>query len=98
MCASGSPWSSMTGAALGFDWANRHHEAVKGIAYMEAIVRPQNWDHWDKIGPGLRPILQAMRSEAGEAMVLRDNLFVERVLPAAVLRALSVVGMAGYRR
>jgi haloalkane dehalogenase len=43
------------GSALGFDWANRHREAVKGIAYMEAIVRPQAWDHWDKIGPGLRP-------------------------------------------
>ena len=36
------------GSALGFDWANHHREAVKGIAYMEAIVRPQSWDHWDK--------------------------------------------------
>jgi len=33
------------GSALGFDWANRQREAVKGIAYMEAIVRPQGWDH-----------------------------------------------------
>ncbi len=38
------------GSALGFDWANRHREAVKGIAYMEAIVGPQDWDHWDKFG------------------------------------------------
>jgi len=30
------------GSALGFDWANRHREAVRGIAYMEAIVRPQS--------------------------------------------------------
>jgi haloalkane dehalogenase len=65
---------------------------------MEAIVRPQTWDHWDKIGPGLRPVLQALRSEAGEAMILRDNLFVERVLPEAVLRTLSVEEMAAYRR
>src|SRR6266478_6100143 len=63
------------GSALGFDWANRHREAVKGIAYMEAIVRPQALDHWDKMG--LRPVLQALRSEAGEAMILRDNLFIE---------------------
>ena len=27
------------GSALGFDWANRHRDAVAGIAYMEAIVR-----------------------------------------------------------
>jgi haloalkane dehalogenase len=42
-----------SGSALGFDWANRHREAVKGIAYMEAIVGPQRWDHWDKFG--MRP-------------------------------------------
>ena len=28
------------GSALGFDWANRNPAATKGIAYMEAIVRP----------------------------------------------------------
>ena len=60
------------GSALGFDWANRHREAVKGIAYMEAIVGPQGWDHWDKMG--MRPALQALRSEAGEAMVLQRQL------------------------
>src|SRR5215831_16337171 len=64
------------GSALGFDWANRHREAVKGIAYMEAIVRPQGWDHWDAIGPNMRSVLQSLRSEAGETMVLQDNFFI----------------------
>jgi haloalkane dehalogenase len=86
------------GSALGFDWANRHREAVKGIAYMEAIVRPQTWDHWDKLGPGLRPALQALRSEAGEEMILHDNFFVEQLLPQAVLRTLSAPELAEYRR
>ena len=31
------------GSGLGFDWANRHREAMKGIAYMEAIVMPMTW-------------------------------------------------------
>jgi haloalkane dehalogenase len=84
------------GSALGFDWANRHREAVKGIAYMEAIVRPQTWDHWDKMN--MRPLLQALRSEAGEEMILRDNLFIEKVLPGAILRTLSDEEMAQYRR
>jgi haloalkane dehalogenase len=84
------------GSALGFDWANRHRAAVKGIAYMEAIVRRQGWDHWDPMG--MRPALQALRSAAGEAMVLRDNFFVEQILPKAVLRTLSVEEMAQYRR
>jgi haloalkane dehalogenase len=86
------------GSALGFDWANRHRAAVKGIAYLEAMVRPQGWDHWDKLGSGLRSVLQALRSEAGEALVLRDNYFVEQVLPAGVLRPLSAAELAEYRR
>src|SRR6516165_512710 len=84
------------GSALGFDWANRHRQAVKAIAYMEAIVGPQYWDHWDKFG--MRPALQALRSEAGEAMVLRDNFFIEQILPKAMLRTLSAEEMSEYRR
>jgi haloalkane dehalogenase len=84
------------GSALGFDWANRHREAVKAIAYMEAIVQPQGWDHWDIMN--MRPALQALRSEAGETMVLRDNFFIEKILPGAILRTLSAEEMNQYRR
>ena len=84
------------GSALGFDWANRHRDAVKGIAFMEAIVAPQGRNHWDKMG--MRQALETLRSEAGEAMVLQDNFFVERILPGAILRTLSVEEMAEYRR
>jgi haloalkane dehalogenase len=83
------------GSALGFDWANRHREAVKGIAYMEAIVGPLQWNDLGKFG--MRPTLQALRSQAGEAMVLRDNFFVEQFLPKGILRTLSVEEMAEYR-
>jgi haloalkane dehalogenase len=69
---------------------------VKGIAFMEAIVRPQGWDHWDKIN--MRPALQALRSEAGEQMILRDNFFIEKILPGAIMRTLSAEEMAQYRR
>ncbi len=83
------------GSALGFDWANRHREAVKGIAYMEAIVRPMRWDEWN---PDARPIFEAFRSPAGEEMILDKNLFIERVLPGSVLRGLTEEEMAVYRR
>jgi haloalkane dehalogenase len=84
------------GSALGFDWANRHREAVKGIAFMEAIVAPQGRDHWDKMA--MRPALEALRSTAGEAMVLQNNYFIEEILPKAILRKLSADEMAEYRR
>jgi haloalkane dehalogenase len=84
------------GSALGFDWANRHREAVKGIAFMEAIVAPQGADHWDNMG--MRSALTALRSEAGEAMVLQNNYFIEEILPKAIVRKLSDEEMAEYRR
>src|SRR5215471_1417452 len=84
------------GSGLGFDWANRHREAVKGIAFMEAIVRPQGWDHWDVMK--MRPFLEALRSDAGEKMVLQENFFIEKIVPGAILRTLSAEEMAEYRR
>ncbi len=83
------------GSALGFHWANRHREAVKGICYMEGIVRPVSWDEWPEAARG---VFQGFRSEAGENMVLENNVFVEKVLPGSILRDLSQAEMDVYRR
>jgi haloalkane dehalogenase len=84
------------GSALGFDWANRHRDRVRGIAYMEAIVRPvASWDEWS---PSATPIFQGFRSDKGESMILERNMFVERVLPGSVLRKLTEAEMTEYRR
>lgn len=83
------------GSALGFDWANRHRDAVLGIAYMEGIVRPVSWEEWPEAARG---VFQGFRSSAGEEMVLEKNIFVERVLPGSILRELSDEEMAVYRR
>ncbi|MGI9590964.1 MAG: haloalkane dehalogenase, partial [Myxococcota bacterium] len=84
------------GSALGFDWARQHPDAVKGIAYMEAIVCPiESWDDWPE---SARSIFQGLRSEAGEEMVLEKNLFVEAILPGSILRKLDDAEMAAYRR
>jgi haloalkane dehalogenase len=84
------------GSALGFDWANRHRDRVRGIAYMEGIVRPMaGWDEWSAAAT---PIFQGFRSDKGEAMILDRNMFVERVLPGSVLRKLSEAEMTEYRK
>lgn len=82
------------GSGLGFHWANRHRDRVEGLVYMEAIVLPIAWSDWPEDARG---IFQGMRSEAGEAMVLEKNVFVERILPASVLRKLSDEEMEAYR-
>ena len=83
------------GSALGFDWANRHRDAVAGIAYMEALVRSASWREWPDAIEGL---FRGFRSDAGEGMVLEKNIFVDRVLPGSVLRGLSDEEMSVYRR
>jgi len=83
------------GSALGFDWANRHRDVVKGIAYMEGIVRLVSWAEWPEAARG---VFQGFRSEAGEEMVLEKNTFIERVLPGSIMRELSAEEMEVYRR
>src|SRR5208283_3929591 len=83
------------GSALGFHWANRHRAAIKGIAYMEAIVAPLHWDDWPAAA---RNMFQALRGPGGGGMILEKNVFVERILPASVLRPLSAAEMEAYRR
>ncbi|MEX1036088.1 MAG: haloalkane dehalogenase [Sneathiella sp.] len=84
------------GSALGFDWAYQNQSAMKGIAYMEAIVQPiSSWDDWPETA---RNIFQAFRSPAGEELVLEKNIFVERVLPTSIIRKLEEEEQREYTR
>jgi haloalkane dehalogenase len=82
------------GGGLGFDWAAQHPEAVRGIAFTETIVNPLLWADWPRDG---KKIFKAMRGPDGEAVVLGKNVFVERILPASVLRGLSPEAHERYR-
>lgn len=83
------------GTALGFDWARQNAEKVAGIAHMEGIVMPvPDWEAWPEAARG---VFQGMRSEAGEAMVLDKNVFVERILPGSTLGGIGEADMAVYR-
>tara|TARA_B110000444_G_C18804336_1_gene579125 strand:+ start:763 stop:1668 length:906 start_codon:yes stop_codon:yes gene_type:complete len=82
------------GSALGFYWAQQHPEDIRGIAYMEGITCPLNWEDWPE---GARGIFQGFRSEKGEDLILNRNMFIEAVLPSSVLRELGEEEMAHYR-
>jgi haloalkane dehalogenase len=84
------------GSALGFHWAHQNPDAIKGIAFMEAIVAPI--PTWEGFPEGAREVFQGFRSAAGEDMVLQQNVFVEQVLPGAIIRDLSDAEMNEYRR
>ena len=83
------------GSALGFHWSRLHPQQVRGIAYMEGIVMPvPSWDDWPEKARG---IFQGFRSQKGEDLVLKRNLFIEAVLPNSILRKLSEEELAVYR-
>lgn len=82
------------GGALGFHWARRNASRIAGIAYMETIVQAMSWDDWPD---DARSIFQGFRSPKGEELVLEKNFFVEKVLPASVLRGLTPREMEVYR-
>ena len=59
---------------------------------MEGIVRPfRSWDEWPQ---ATRAFFTGQRSDAGEKMILEQNLFVEYLLP---LRGISADAMEVYR-
>jgi haloalkane dehalogenase len=82
------------GTGVGFLWAMRHPAAVKGVAYMEGIVKPVSWRDWPESAVG---IFKGFRSDKGEDLILNRNMFIEGVLPSSVIRPLSNTEMDAYR-
>ena len=82
------------GGPLGFDWAYRHQDQIKGIVYMETLVQPVSWDDWPEIR---RDLFRQFRSPKGEELVLRDNFFLETI-QTRMVRNLTEKEMDTYRQ
>lgn len=84
------------GSALGFDWARRHPDRVRGIAYTEAILGSMPYS---ALPPPAADFFRRLRSAEGEKMVLEDNVFLERMLgPGGNMVTLPPDVCAEYRR
>ena len=83
------------GGGIGFDYAMRHPENVRGIAFMEAVMRPTRWEDAGVIAKYLFTNLRD--EEAGYDLVVRENYFVEKLMPMMAGRELSEQEMDYYR-
>ena len=84
------------GGALAFDWAARHPDRVRGIAFTETIVKPMTWEEFPEGG---RELFRAIKTAGvGEAMILDENAFIEQALPAASAAPLTPADLAVYRK
>jgi haloalkane dehalogenase len=83
------------GSALGFHWAHRHPDRVRGLAFMEAILRPSSWSEFP---PDYKTVFKLFRAPVtGWLMIQVLNLFLKKVLPDTVVRPLAAEEMAAYR-
>jgi haloalkane dehalogenase len=82
------------GSALGFHYAMRNENNIKGIAFMEAILRPMTWDDFPS---GFKMGFKIMRTPwLGWFAVSVMNVFITQVLPQAIVRKLSATEKKYY--
>ncbi len=85
------------GTALAFHRAARYPETVRGLAFMEVIRPTPTWDAFHQ-RPDARELFKLFRTPGvGEKLILEDNVFIERVVPKAIVRALTDEEMQAYR-
>src|SRR5688572_10082273 len=76
------------GCALGFDYARRHESEVRGLAYMEPILEPI--PDWEAFPESWRDTFKAFRTpDVGWDLIVNQNVFVEKIIPGAVVRTLE---------
>lgn len=66
------------GSALGFHYAARYEEKIKGIVFMEALTRPMQWKEANMME---RMLFKRMRKEEkGHKMIAENNFFIKTIL------------------
>jgi haloalkane dehalogenase len=84
------------GSALGFDYARRHPDHVKGIVFMEAIL---GGGSLSDLPEPMKSFFTGLRTPGiGEEMVIEQNVFIEQGLFAGMKRHLSEGEKDAYRQ
>jgi haloalkane dehalogenase len=82
------------GGALAFDWAARHPDRVRGIAFTETIVKPMSWPEFPEGG---RELFRSLKTPGvGETMMLEQNVFIEAM--SDWVPRLTEEDLAAYRK
>lgn len=84
------------GSAIGFDYAVRHPENVKGLAFIEPLL-PLLTDVKMLSFPEQEFIAPLQNKKDGYRAVVEDNYLMEKVLPSIELRQLTANELQVYR-
>lgn len=84
------------GSVIGFDYARRHPNNVKAIAFYESHVPPVT--EWKQLSLPVQQMATLLnRPGASYRAVIKQNYFIEKILPRSVMRELTESEMAVYR-
>ncbi len=83
------------GAQLGMTWAGERQDQLKGMVMCQGVIGNFLWDHWP---PEVQALFKRFRSEEGDELVLQENFFVEKILPAMVIGEVTEEIHNEYRR
>ncbi len=83
------------GVAIALDLLRRRPDLVRGLAFMEAHLRPLAG--WDGLDEGGRELFGRLRTPGiGEQLALEENFFIETLLPSALAQPLTEAELAVY--
>ena len=83
------------GGPIALDYAMRHQDQVKGIVLMETIVRPMHWSDTNFL---MKYMFKNFRDPVeGDELNIKENYFVEKMLPMMAGRKMSDAEMTAYR-
>ncbi len=75
------------GSGLGFHYANTHRDNIKGIAFMEALIKHMKWEDFPK---NYSTIFKMIRAPfIGWLMLSVANMFLKKMVPDSIIRKLS---------
>lgn len=84
------------GSVIGFDWASRHADRVKGLAFYEAHVRAAV--RWDMLALPVQQLAYRVGEEEQiRQKIIDENYLIEHYLPACVMDPLPTTVMDIYR-
>lgn len=84
------------GSVIGFDYAMKHPEKMKGLAFLESYIKPAT--DWDMLSLPVQEMSTILAGpDGGYDVIMNSNYFVNKVLPSGVLRHLSDEELAYYQ-
>jgi haloalkane dehalogenase len=84
------------GCIIGFYIAMRQERNVRGLAFMEAMLRP--YATWDDFPASIRPQFKVFRNpKLGPKLIIGDNAFINQVMPASTTVPFTEQEMNCYR-